>query len=116
LQVLRAWRAFAQADFINSLPLPVPALYYQISGIIWALAGLALLIGLLGRQRWFQQALPIVTGVYLVTEWFDRLALGRQAQHTNTVFMIGVSLVLFGAVWFIRELPGVRDHFGEMYE
>jgi uncharacterized membrane protein YphA (DoxX/SURF4 family) len=115
-QGLRLWRAFDQGAFITSLPLPVPASYYQISAIVWALAGLALLAGLIARQRWFFKSLPGITLGYVAFIWAERLWLGSETVQSNSVFMIVFSIIFVSSAFLALALPGVQHYFGESDE
>jgi uncharacterized membrane protein YphA (DoxX/SURF4 family) len=108
LQATRAWAAFQQAEFINRLPLPAPALYYQLSGIFWSVVGLVFMVGLFTGPAWYGKALAAAITLYLGTFWVERLWLGANAPgQSNTPFLLmGTGLCLIGIILWLRSRTG----------
>ncbi len=114
--IVRTFRAGLQWEFLSDL-LTIHPVYLLLSGTIWGILGLILTWGLWRGLIWT----PFVTrwGVfaYLVYYWADRIFLSNPiSRNTNTVFMVGLTvIIMFWALWiFSRE--NVKQFFGEMHE
>ncbi len=113
MQILRVWSAIDSWDFLSSLPLSVPPLYFVLSGLFWAIAGASLLWGLWRREVWARRAMLGAAVAFGAVHWLDRLFLQPTGpQASNRAYDLLLTLILLATVWLSVALPQARAYFG----
>lgn len=113
LQAVRLWAALTNWEFLSSLPLSVPPAYLAASGLLWALGGAWLAVGLWTAKPWAPRGTRIGLAAYTAFHWLDKsfLQVGG-LQSSNLAFEAGLSLILIGSVLAVLALPQVQAYFG----
>jgi uncharacterized membrane protein (DUF2068 family) len=109
LNLLRCFQAVRQWTFLEAL-LPISPLYLALSGLFWAVVGLALAWGLWQGRRWAQRFTLLATLFYTLYYWVDRLLLPPGAG-SNWPFMAGLNVALLVLLGWILFSPKARDFF-----
>jgi hypothetical protein len=91
--VVRLLAALRWWDVLNEFGASLSPLYLSISGIGWALIGIALLYGLFSGKPWVRPAIPISILLWLMGYWIERLAF--ESPRANLPFAFLISLLLF---------------------
>ena len=91
-------------------PSPAP-LYIAITGLIWLLTGLPLIWGLWFGSPWARRATLLVTILYMLYYWLDRLAFQYPLRRANWPFSL--ALTLFWLIFTLITLlsPGSLTFF-----
>lgn len=108
---LRLWGAIRFWDVLNEYGGRSGALYLALSGGLWLLVSLTLLL-ILPRPRPLTWRLAL--GFILAWEawfWFDRLFL--QETHVNNLFILLVNLSWLTITLLILFLPSTRSYYHE---
>ena len=95
LNILRVGSAIQYRDFLAQPQMTVSGCYLIVSGSIWTVLGIALMIGFLVRQKWSLMLMKISTVVYVVYYWFDRLLIAdRSSIASRWLFAVGLTIAL----------------------
>jgi hypothetical protein len=109
LNILRMHTAIRDRDFLTSLPMTVPVLYYVITGAVWGGIGVALAFGLFGGRKWSSSLAKFVTLLYTAYYWLDRLVIADRFSITSRwQFVTGLTILLAVSVFWVLKLPKTR--------
>ena len=84
--------------------------YILTSGLAWFIAGLALIVGLSNRKKFALHAGLILSIIYIIYYWLDRLAL-QASPASNVTFSVIVSIILFAVFNALLFWPSSRAFF-----
>lgn len=84
-------------------------LYIAASGVIWLIAGIALLWGIIRRQSWSRLA-TLSSGITF-TIWYWGDAYLFQMPRENWLFSLGASMGILGFIIVCSLLPNVKKYF-----
>ena len=86
--------------------------YLAVAGLVWGLAALPVILGLLRGLPWVGKSTWIAAVLFPAIYWFERLVLWRDTtSQGNGVFMLLLTLLWFGLVfWALRGKAG-RKYF-----
>lgn len=84
--------------------------YIFASGLIWVIAGLVLFIALANRKRFALHIGLILSIIYLIWYWLDRLVL-QASPASNIIFSAVVSAILFIIFNALLFWPSSRSFF-----
>ncbi len=105
-------QAWLQLEFLESLPLIVPPLYFIVSGIIWTAVGLPLGLALWTGHPRAPQAARVLALLFGVYYWLDRLYLRRPlAGRSSDVFQWGLTALLLAFLFWTLSRPAAKDFF-----
>jgi hypothetical protein len=111
LHLLRAVTALQRWSSLRDLSLPVPVSYFFISGAVWGLFGLVLLLGIIARRRETVKFALILILVYPIYFWIDRLFLAEWAVFEGRwQFALGLTLLSFIAIFWILKHPSTSSY------
>jgi hypothetical protein len=111
IHLIRFLMALSWWDFLETLPRVSP-LYLTLTGFIWGVAGLPLIWGLWLGRRWAPQATMVVSLLYTVYFWIDRLFVANFAvERGRWPFLAGMSLLLLAFVFWSLTRSGSRHFF-----
>lgn len=86
--------------------------YLVIAGLIWGLAGLPVIWGVVFRAGWVQKMIPIAATLYPLIYWVERLLIWRStAEQSNWPFMLLLTGLWFGLVIWVLRSGRVRRYF-----
>jgi hypothetical protein len=79
--------------------------YVALAGLIWGLAGLPILWGILRRAEWIPKILWMIGVLYPAIYWVERLFLWAPSRNDgNWLFMLVLTLLWFGLIiWSVRS-------------
>ena len=101
---LSAWGAvrFAASlrwwDVLSEFESRLSPLYLSITGAGWAVAGCALIWGILSRRKWSYTTIPIFFIGWLSIYWIERIFF--QSQRANLPFAVTLSLLFLAVTLF----------------
>jgi len=99
---ISAWNTLAR---FNGAPA-----YLLGSGLVWFITGLVLSFSLLTGKRFAWGAMLILSVIYMIWYWVDRLAL-QASPAANSAFSAAVSLIVFAVITAILFWPSSRTFF-----
>ncbi|HBX68826.1 MAG TPA: hypothetical protein DEH25_05435 [Chloroflexi bacterium] len=106
IEVLRQWKYL-----LDLSPAP-PVLYLALTGLIWGLAGSALVWGLVLGSSWAPRFLQITAILYTLAYWADRLLLADPtAIATRWPFALSLNLALLALSFWVLLRPQTRQYF-----
>jgi len=110
---LRFWAAWREMAWLKTLPLQVPPLYLEVSGLAWLVAGLAAWLMLLTRHPWASRALLATVVTFAAFWWLDRYFLPRDAVfRANWPFGLTMTVAVVALVAVITAPPVWNSLFG----
>lgn len=104
----RAWVAVADWDIL--LHYDGNPVYTAASGLIWLIAGCVLVDGLLNRRVYAWRATLIVSMIYMIWYWTDRLFI-QVSPSSNLIFSAVTSVIIFIAFAVFLFWPSSRAYF-----
>jgi hypothetical protein len=116
LNLLRLILTIQSWNFLASL-LPVSPWYLALTGLVWTFLGCALIWGLWRRLSWAPVATRIVSAIYLLYYWIDRLFVAnRWGLEASWPFTLVICLVLFLWILWLLNRRRIRNYFGVSYD
>lgn len=113
---LRFGQALAERELIMSLLSPGLYVYLVLAGLIWGLLGLPVIWGLIRRALWTPTVLVITSALYPALYWLERLLIWQDpTAHRNWPFMLLLTLVWFGLVYWGLYVARLREFFNKDY-
>jgi hypothetical protein len=113
INLLRFALALQQWAFLSSL-LPVSPLYLSASGLIWAVAGLALVWGLWLGRGWAVRGTQAAALAYSLYFWLDRIFIA-EGPGRNWPFALAVNVFLLFIVFWVLSNRKAKAYFGVMH-
>ena len=104
----RAWVAIADRDIL--LRYDGKPVYTAASGLIWFMAGCVLVDGLLNRKVYAWRATVLVSMIYMIWYWIDRLFI-QVSPSNNLMFSAVTSVIIFIAFAIFLFWPSSRAFF-----
>jgi hypothetical protein len=120
LWIMLGWLRFAAAlqgqDLIPGLVSPSIHRYLIGAGLIWGMAGLPAVWGLITRARWTPTLIRITALIYPGVYWFERLFLWQDPNaKQNWLFMLLLTILWFSLVFGMLRLKRVQQYFEKDY-
>jgi hypothetical protein len=84
--------------------------YIFATGLVWVIAGLALLVMLVNGEQFALRVGLILSMVYIIWYWFDRLVI-QVSPTDNVTFSIVSSVIVFAIFNIILFWPSSRGFF-----
>ncbi len=118
LWILLGWLRFAAAirsrDLILSLVSPGLDLYLIAAGLIWGLAGLPEVWGLVTRAPWTPMLIKITAVLYPGLYWFERLFLWQDGDDgSNWLFMLLLTILWLVLTFGALKMKRVQQFFNK---
>lgn len=95
---LRAWTSIAWQNILMEFSVQLPPMINTISGILWFLTGIVLLIGMWQKKAWSSKLLLGAAAGYTVWYWSERFI--WQNPRPNVLFAILVNLACLIVIYF----------------
>ena len=109
LNALRFVSTIDTWTFLSASPVNVPIGYLAVTGAFWALAGSPLALGLFFRRQWSLRLAQILTLLYAVYYWADRLWIAEpNAISIRWPFSLGLTILLLIYTFLVLSHPKVR--------
>jgi hypothetical protein len=116
VHLIRLIATLSMWDFLASLP-GISPFYLAATGLIGALIGLPLAWGLWRGHPLARKALLVLTAIYAIYYWLERLALSASTDSlTNWPFSTFLTLALVITILGSLSLRDVKAFFGEVHE
>jgi hypothetical protein len=116
LNLLRLILTIQSWIFLAGL-LPVSPWYLALTGLVWTILGCALIWGLWLRLAWAPNASRLLSGIYMLYYWVDRLFVAnRSGLEASWPFTLVVCLVLFLWILWLFTRRKIRNYFGASYD
>jgi len=117
LQFVRLVNTLLIWDYLHTLPLSVPPIFFAVSGLIWGLVGLGMWWGLWRGKNWAISYSRYAVIIFAIYYWIDQLFLMvNPLRKTNFPFVIGMTLILLAITIWVLSRPKTQLFFGETYE
>lgn len=116
LWIILGWLRFSAAlqgqDLILSLVSPTMHRYLIGAGLIWGMAGLPVVWGLITRARWTPSLIQITGLIYPWVYWFERLFLWQDPNaKRNWPFMLLLTILWLSLAFGMLRLKRVKQYF-----
>jgi len=109
LNALRVTSAIGTWTFLVESPVSVPISYFAATGSFWSLSGLLLSGGLFFGRRWSPRLAKILTSLYAVYYWSDRLWIAASnAIAVRWPFALGLTLIALIYTFLVLSCPKVK--------
>lgn len=116
LNFLRLVLTIQSWKFLASI-LPVSPWYLALTGLVWSLVGCALIWGLWRRRAWAPVATRMISGIYVLYYWIDRLFVShRTSLEANWPFTLAFCLLILIWIFWVFTWRKVRNYFGVSYD
>lgn len=120
LWIILGWLRFSAAlqgqGLILSLVSPSMHRYLIGAGLIWGVAGLPVVWGLITRARWTPRLICITALIYPGVYWFERLFLWQDPNaKRNWPFMLLLTILWLSLVFGVLRLKRVQQYFEKEY-
>lgn len=113
---LRFFAALQGQALILSLVSPSMHRYLIGAGIMWGLAGLPVVWGLINRAHWTPTLIRITALLYPGVYWFERLFLWQDPNaKQNWPFMLLLTILWLSLVFGMLRLKRVQQYFEKDY-
>jgi glucan phosphoethanolaminetransferase (alkaline phosphatase superfamily) len=113
--LIRLIQAIVQWQTLGEIRDYLP-LYMIVSGAFWGIAGLLIGWGLWSGRSWAPRVTRWVALLFAIFYWVDRLFVQTAAgQSANTVFVVVMTVVLLGWIYWILSRLRTRLFFGELH-
>jgi hypothetical protein len=110
LNALRMITAVRSQEFLTGLTFDIPVGYLTITGALWTLIGLPLLVGLFFGRGWSGPLLKWAAGFYTVYYWIEHLFVTEpEVLTTRWPFTVGLNLTLMILVFWTLSRPKPRE-------
>jgi hypothetical protein len=108
---LRFSEVLSQKVLINEFFAPGTFWYLAGAGLVWGLAGLPVLFGLVFRASWTIKLVWIAGLLYPVVYWIERLFLWKgPGSQANWPFMMLLTLTWFGLLAWVSHSKRVKQY------
>jgi hypothetical protein len=116
LALIRFFGALSSWDFLAQLP-GVSPLYLAITGLVGAIVGIPLSLGLLTGRPFALRATRAAALLFVVYNWLERWWLStRNEEPSLTPFQAGLALACLAVVFWVCSRPETRAYVGEKHE
>ena len=113
LNAVRSGTAVLNWNLLSSfVPSPSP-FYIFLTGLVWTLVGLLIYVGLWLGHPWARRWTVLVTIMYVIYYWFDRLVFQNAVPRTNWPFALLVTLLWLIFTAGTLLLPASRKFFAK---
>jgi hypothetical protein len=110
LNAFRSGTAIHTWDFLTTLQLNVPNIYFVVTGLIWSVVGVLLIFGLLTKKRWSIRLGRAVIILFAVYYWFDRLLIAERVSIISRwQFTLGLTFLLVIIAFWILGRPTTKE-------
>jgi hypothetical protein len=117
IQILRVWEAIRRWDFLESLSLSVPPVYFLLSGLVWTALGLLIAGGLWRGKPAAPRLLRWTSLAFTVYFWLDRMAIAASSLRRSGWGLTAVVMIfLLAVIFWVLSRPGTHRYFGEKNE
>jgi hypothetical protein len=114
LNLLRLILTIQSWIFLAGL-LPVSPWYLALTGLVWTILGCALIWGLWLRLAWAPNASRLLSGIYMLYYWVDRLFVAnRSGLEASWPFTLVVCLMLFLWILWLFTRRKIRNYFSSL--
>lgn len=99
--IIKAWTWMIWQDVLIEFSVRANPFINVGVSIIWVIAGIILVWGILQKKVWSVKMLPALAAGYTVWFWSERLI--WQNPRTNTIFAIIVNLIILIIIYFATK-------------
>ena len=114
--LIRFWSAIDYWEILTTLEIKPGPLYIALTGLFWALAGCWLAWLLWKGHRKSKLALIIFSILYLLYVWLDRLFFQSHLPQKNTVFIVGLQILVVFYIILTLLLPSNQEFFSRKHD
>lgn len=115
INLLRFVVSLQQWKFLTDI-LPISPVYLATTGLIWALVGLVLALGLWAGRRWSVAGTGLASLVYSLYYWLDHLFVVAEGMGRNWLFALALNLILLAVICWCLLNRKARTFFGVNYD
>lgn len=116
VSLVRFIQAALQWDFLSSLPMVAPY-YIALSGLGWGILAFALAWGIFKGKGWAPFCARLGVLVYAGYFWLDRWLVQQSSERwANWLFLLGMTVLLGGWIFWVLSRPLSRSYFGERHD
>ena len=117
LYLTRFSLAFKRWGLLTELESASPPTYLSITGGVWGLAGLVIVVGLWRGMAWAPMTVRLAAMVFSVNFWVERLVLAVDPfPLIHQLWPLGVNVIILALVFLALSRPRARTFFGDLHE
>ncbi len=115
INLIRVIQVMAQWQFLSTVLSHAPV-YQLITGMVWFLGGLTLLVNIWYGKRNTPFFIMVGVVLYSIYYWIDRFAISSTPFDSNWLFMLIINgVLLIYIVWSLTR-NNTKTYFGEAYD
>jgi hypothetical protein len=111
MNLIRVWAAFEHWETLTGLEVHPGPLYITLTGIFWVIAGSWLFWMIWNGQPKARISGLILTGLYVIYYWIDRLVFQNHISRENTPFTLGMTILVVFYTVLSLSLPANQAYF-----
>lgn len=115
INLIRIIQVIAQWQFLSTVLSHAPV-YQLISGMVWFLGGLTILINIWRGKRSAPLLIMVGGVLYSIYYWVDRFAISSTPFDSNWLFILIINgVLLIYIIWSLTH-KNTKSFFGEAYD
>jgi hypothetical protein len=114
--LIRFWAATQNWEILASLGVSPGPWYFALTGLVWGLLGCWLVWIVWRRRQGCRRAIIVLSGLYFLYYWLDRLAFQNHIPLSNTPFIAGFGILVVFYIVFTLLLPSNQEFFSRKHE
>jgi hypothetical protein len=113
--LIRLWAAIQYWETLVNIGVSPGPMYIAITGLIWSLVGSYLVWMLWAGRPGSRIAIIVVSSLYIIYYWLDRLVFRSHFPQQNSPFITGVSILVVFYMIITLLLPSNQEFFSRKH-
>jgi hypothetical protein len=113
---IRFWAAIQNWETLVAIAISPAPWYFALTGLFWGLLGCWLAWIVWQGHPGCKKAIAVLSGLYFLYFWLDRLAFQNHIPSRNTLFVAGVGILVVFYMVFTLLLPSNQEFFSRKHE
>jgi len=114
--LIRLWAAIQYWETLVSIGVSPGPLYIALTGLTWSLVGFYLVWMVWTGRPGSRIAIIVISSLYMVYYWLDRLVFQSHFPQQNAPFVAGVSILVVFYMIITLLLPSNQEFFSRKHE
>ena len=116
INLIRFWAAMQNWETLTAIGVSPGPWYFALTGLFWGLLG-SWLVWIVWRGRpGCKKAIIVLSGLYFLYFWLDRLAFQNHILQQNMPFLAGFGILVVFYIVFTLLLPSNQEFFSRKHE
>jgi hypothetical protein len=114
--LIRFWAAMQNWETLTAIGINPGPWYFALTGLVWGLLGCWLTWIVWRGRPGCKKAIIVLSGLYFLYFWLDRLAFQNHIPRQNTPFLAGFGILVVFYIIFTLLLPSNQEFFSRKHE